>query len=158
MKIGVDLDNTLINFNRAFLVGAKELGLLPFDWQGNKMQIRDFLRSKTGGEIQWQNLQGQVYGRLIAHAHLFAGVYRFLFRCHQRGIIVDIVSHKTEYGHNDESKVPIRAAAIDFLANNGVTAGDNALLRKIYFESSREEKLQRIVQGQLFINILHWGA
>ena len=148
MKIGVDLDNTLINFNRAFLVGAKELGLLPFDWQGNKMQIRDFLRSKTGGEIQWQNLQGQVYGRLIAHAHLFAGVYRFLFRCHQRGIIVDIVSHKTEYGHNDESKVPIRAAAIDFLANNGVTAGDNALLRKIYFESSREEKLQRIVINQ----------
>jgi len=145
MTIGVDLDNTLIDYDFAFYTGAKELGLIGEDWHGGKRRIRELLRSKVGGEIHWQNLQGQVYGRLMTHARLFEGVYRFLFRCRQRGYIVDVVSHKTEYGHNDKQKVPIRKAATDFLDSHGITAGNHSLLRRVYFEGSREEKLSRIV-------------
>jgi hypothetical protein len=146
--IGVDLDNTLINYDAAFLIGAQDLGMLASDWHGDKGQIREYLRLCDGGETQWQNLQGQVYGRLIAHARLFDDAYRFLWRCRQRGFVVDVVSHKTEYGHSDDNKVPLRKVATNFLKSHGIMAGKDGLLRDIYFESTREEKVQRIVENK----------
>jgi hypothetical protein len=146
--IGVDLDNTLIDYDRLFLIGARDLGLLATDWHGGKSQVREKLRSLEGGEIHWQNLQGQVYGQMISEARLFDGAYRFLWRCRQRGIAVDLVSHKTEYGHNDATKVPLRKAASDFLRSHGITDGKDNLLRSIYFESTREQKVQRIVENR----------
>jgi thiamine kinase-like enzyme len=145
--IGVDLDNTLINYDTAFLLGARDLGLIAPDWHGDKGQIREYLRLRDGGEAQWQCLQGQVYGRLITHARLFDDAYRFLWRCRQRGYSVDLVSHKTEYGHRDDNKVPLRKVAIDFLQSHGVIAGNDNLLRKIYFENTREAKVLRIVEN-----------
>lgn len=147
LKIGVDLDNTLINYDSAFFQGARDLGLLAPGWQGNKKQIRDYLCSHHGGEFQWQNLQGQVYGRLISHARLFDGVYRFLWRCRQRGCPVDLVSHKTEYGHNDNNRVPLRKVALEFLASHGIVPGEDGLLRGVSFENTREQKVQRIIEN-----------
>lgn len=143
----MDLDNTLINYDLAFLQGARDLGLVASDWHGDKKQISDYLRSHDGGESQWQNLQGQVYGRLITHARLFDGVYRFLWRCHQRGFAVDLVSHKTEYGHNDSNKVPLRKVALEFLASHGIAPGEGGLLRGVSFENTREQKVQRIIEN-----------
>jgi aminoglycoside phosphotransferase (APT) family kinase protein len=148
LTIGVDLDNTLIDYDRPFLIGARELGLLAADWHGGKSQVREKLRSRECGEIHWQNLQGQVYGQMISEARLFDGAYRFLWRCRQRGIAVDLVSHKTEYGHNDAAKVPLRKVASDFLRSHGITDGKDELLRSIYFESTREQKVQRIVENR----------
>lgn len=142
------MDNTLINYDMTFLYGARELGLVPPDWYGDKKQTRDYLRSQDGGESQWQNLQGQVYGQFITQAHLFDGAYRFLWRCHQRGFVVDLVSHKTEYGHNDINKVPLRQVALEFLASHGITPGEkNSLLREVFFENTREQKIQRIIEN-----------
>ncbi len=147
MKIGIDLDNTLINYDSAFLLGAAELGLTGPDWHGDKYQTRERIRSSNYGEIKWQILQGQVYGRLIGHAKIFSGVYRFLWRCRQRGITVDLVSHKTEFGHRDVNKVPLRIVAIDFLAKHGITVGRNNLVNYLFFESTREEKIRRIAEN-----------
>lgn len=142
------MDNTLINYDKTFLYGAKELGLVAPDWCGDKKQTKDYLRSQDGGESKWQDLQGQVYGRFIAYAHLFDGVYRFLWRCRQRGFIVDLVSHKTEYGHNDINKVPLRKVALEFLASHGIVpTEENGLLRAIFFENTREQKVQRIIEN-----------
>ena len=148
LKIGIDIDNTLINYDAVFLLGAHELGMIVPSWHGNKNQIREYLRSRDGGEEQWQKLQGQVYGRLITNAHIFDGAYRFLWRCHQLGIIVDLVSHKTEYGHHDESYVPLREVAIEFLKSHGVMTGKKNLLRNICFESTREQKVLRIIENE----------
>ena len=146
----MDLDNTLLNYDAAFLQGAQELGLIEKDWQGNKSQIKSLIQLTAGGEGKWQSLQGQVYGRLIHHAQLFDGAYRFLWRCQNRGIDVEIVSHKTEYGHGDTKKVPLRKVALDFLSRQGVSVGvspDN-LLRRVFFENTREEKIKRILENK----------
>ena len=108
MRIGIDLDNTLICYNRVFLSAAQQSGLVPSDWEGSKREIRKYLREKEEGEIAWQSLQGKVYGRWIHHAQLFPGAERFLWRCKQLGLAVEVVSHKTECGYVDAFFVDIK--------------------------------------------------
>ena len=145
MRIGVDLDNTLICYNRAFLSAAQQTGLVPSGWEGSKRKIRAYLREKEGGEIAWQSLQGKVYGRQLHHAQLFPGAERFLWRCKQLGLEVEVVSHKTEYGHVDGQKIPLRDVAMKFLEKSGIYSTDEVtLLNEIQFCSTREEKIRCI--------------
>ena len=78
MKIGVDLDNTIISYDRAFQFAALDQGVIESDCQYSKQDLREIIRNKQNGEIQWQKLQGYVYGKGIHKAELFQGVYRFL--------------------------------------------------------------------------------
>ncbi|MEO0534995.1 MAG: hypothetical protein AAF215_14145 [Cyanobacteria bacterium P01_A01_bin.123] len=145
MRIGVDLDNTLLKYDRAFLAAAAQLNLVLPNEVKTKQQIRSFARSKPDGELLWQRLQGLAYGVCIVdHADLFPGVKRFLWRCQQRAHQVIVVSHKTEYGHFDSSRTPLRVAARDCLKKHGLLAAQSPFLHQLFFESTRTEKLHRI--------------
>ena len=85
MLIGIDLDNTLIDYTDAFIHGAHELELVPENWIGHKLELQNYICSSLGGELKWQKLQGKVYGNWIYKAKLFQGAFRFLWRCRQRG-------------------------------------------------------------------------
>ena len=85
MRIGIDLDNTLIDYTEAFVFGAKEMGLIPEKWNGRKAKIREFIRNRPEGEQSWEALQGKVYGRWIGKAQLYPGSFRFLWRCSLKG-------------------------------------------------------------------------
>ncbi|TGN07981.1 phosphotransferase [Leptospira ilyithenensis] len=142
MKIGIDLDNTIISYDKSFALAGKKLNLIPEDWFGSKLEVREFLRKSPDGEDKWQRLQGKVYGRYLDLAELYPGVYRFLWRCKKKGIPVDIVSHKTEYGHYDDEKVSLRKAALDFLSANGLnTADEKSFIRNVSFHNTKEEKV-----------------
>ena len=80
MLIGLDFDNTVICYDAVFLDAAKKRGLLPASFVGTKQQVRDTIRLAPGGEIEWQKLQGYVYGAGIGGAKLFPGVDAFLRR------------------------------------------------------------------------------
>lgn len=138
MNIGVDLDNTLINYDAAFLVAAEFLQInLPVAFR-SKTRIREFLRTQPNGESTWQKLQGLAYGRYACkHARLYPGVRRFLWRCRWQGEQVTVISHKTEQ---------LRQAAIDFLTLQGVLDGQNSLIQAIIFKNTREEKLACIAE------------
>jgi len=57
--IGLDFDNTLVDYTAAFREEAAALGLsMP---GASKTQIRDTLRLQPDGEILWQKLQARVY-------------------------------------------------------------------------------------------------
>ena len=141
MRLGIDLDNTLVCFDEVFVDKAHELGLIPEGWQGKKQQIKDYLRRATGEDKEWQRLQGQVYGKGIEKARLFPGVYRFLWRCKCRGIVVDVISHKSEYGHFDQSRTPLRQVSIEFLEKSRIFSSDRtSLLNSVEFFSTREGK------------------
>ena len=70
MIIGIDLDNTVIDYTEAFLFGARQLKLIPKEWTGKKLKLKSLVQSLSEGELQWQKLQGQVYGQWIQHAKL----------------------------------------------------------------------------------------
>ena len=108
--IGIDFDNTIVDYDDVFLTAAKERGLVDEKIRGGKEAIREVLRLKPNGENAWQSLQGYVYGKRITDAVMFEGFATFLRLCRAQGHRISIVSHKTEYGHFDESRLSLRDA------------------------------------------------
>jgi hypothetical protein len=147
MRIGIDFDNTIITYDAVFGVMARQRGLIGDGVCGRgKQAIRDHIRLLPDGEIAWQQLQGQVYGRGIAEAAMFPGVASFLRRCHAQQHPVVIVSHKTEYGHYDPDRVNLRQAALDWMTAQGLFRDFALSTANVYFEGTRGEKLRRIAE------------
>ena len=147
MRIGIDLDNTIIDYTEAFLYGARQLKYIPEKWLGQKIELKNFVQSHSDGELKWQKLQGKVYGQWIHHAKLYSGVFRFLWRCRQRDWETIVVSHKTEFGHFDRDKISLRDSAKEFLNSGQIWDSDGeGLLNELRFESTREQKIQTIAE------------
>jgi hypothetical protein len=145
LRIGVDFDNTIISYDDVFSAMAKRWGLIDPAFAGRKQAVRDAIRLLPDGELAWQRLQGQVYGKGIASARMVAGVDEFLRRCRAEGCAVMIISHKTEYGHCDPDRVNLRQAARNWIAAKGLVDGEYGIpATNVFFESTRAEKLARI--------------
>ena len=146
MKIGLDFDNTLVSYDQVFQEAAKELRLIAENWSGNKQRLKAYIGSLPNGEKRWQQLQGQVYGRWMHQAVMMDGAAWFLHRCRVQGIQIVIVSHKTEFGHYDLEKVPLREVAKKWMKNQGFFRADGFGIdeNSVYFEDTRAEKIQRI--------------
>ena len=115
IRIGIDFDNTIAGYDNVFLRVAKEIKLIPSDFEGSKKSIRDAIRKLDDGENKWQCLQGRVYGRNMKDAHMIDGVADFLSYCRNlNDVDIYIVSHKTEYGHYDPMKINLRDAAMSW--------------------------------------------
>ena len=146
-KIGIDLDNTIISYDDVFQLAANKFGLLDNNNCLSKESLRNQIRNQKNGEKKWQKLQGYVYGEGINEAALFPGVYRFLWRCKERKIDVEIVSHKTEFGHFDSKKISLRDSATNFLINHGLLDNKNPLIKKVTYKNSKKEKIDYIKQN-----------
>jgi hypothetical protein len=145
MRIGIDFDNTLIDYDRVFLAAARDRELVPPDFSGSKRAVRDAIRLLPDGELTWQRLQGYVYGAGISGAVRFAGAKEFLERCANAGIETFIVSHKTQYGHYDPARVDLREAARGWMTAQGFFCAAQGLSAdRVYFEEDRAHKLARI--------------
>lgn len=137
--IGLDFDNTLVDYTAAFHAEAAKLNLGELS---TKTEIRDRLRRRAGGEIAWQKLQARVYGPGIANAKMMLGAQAFIDECKKRKVPLAIVSHKTRYAAQDPEGVDLRQAAHQWLdcQNIGIAA------ENIFFEETREAKLGRIAR------------
>lgn len=145
LRVGIDFDNTIIAYDEVFRAAAKRAGLIDANFVGRKQGVRDAIRLLPDGELAWQRLQGEVYGKGIGGATLVPGVDAFLRRCRAEGCTVAIVSHKTEYGHYDPDRVNLRKAALDWMAAQGLFDDVHAIPQdNVHFGSTRAEKLGRI--------------
>jgi len=151
MRIGIDFDNTLINYDAVFCKAAQERGLIGADFrETTKQAVRDAIRLLPDGEMSWQRLQGFIYSRRIADATMFDGVDRFLRRARAAGHGIVIVSHKTEFGHLDPERINLRQAALDWMERHGFFCQQGFGMKRenVHFESTRAEKLARITRLQ----------
>ena len=146
MVIGVDFDNTILNYDAAFFYRALELGLISNGQGKHKRELRDQVRLLPDGEILWQQLQSYVYTQGMAKAYLIDGVKDFFVSCKQAGIQTYIVSHKTQYASLAPEKINLRQIALDWMGINGFFKSDVLGLdvSEVYFESTRSEKIGRI--------------
>ena len=113
--IGIDFDNTLISYDDLIHTLAVEQKLIPSSFVKQKKEIRDYLRTQPGGEIEWQKIQALIYGARIGEAQLIEGVKSFLRNCAKHGIKVYIVSHKTEFSNLYKDGINFRASALQWM-------------------------------------------
>lgn len=112
----------------------------------NKGNVRDYLR-QSGREEDWIELQGYVYGARMQNASPFPGVLEFFTRCKQRGVTVCIISHKTRYPFRGAIH-DLHQAAQEWLEIHSFydPSGIGLLPNQVYFELSKQEKLDRITR------------
>jgi len=147
LHIGLDLDNTLIIYDRVFSEAVVELGLLPSDHGlATKTEIKSALISRAGNEDDWMRLQGQVYGRFIGRAILCPGAGDFLRMARGAGARLSIVSHKTRFGHFDPDRVDLWDAALGWLQSEGFFDAHGFGLdpADVHFRETRAEKIAQI--------------
>src|SRR3984893_5282931 len=123
MRIGVDFDNPLVCYDRAFAAVGKEAGLLPADFTGGKDAAKRWLYRERPDGYLWERLQGLVYGQRIDRAEVYHGAAEFFRRCRERnGWQVYVVSHKTLLAHHDRLRTDLREGALAWMRRPGFLA------------------------------------
>ncbi|HEV2552957.1 MAG TPA: hypothetical protein VGV17_04240 [Bosea sp. (in: a-proteobacteria)] len=146
VHIGLDLDNTIIDYSSVFAPIAAELGLLP---QGHGLRSKDEIKSRlrdlAGDDTLWMRLQGQVYGKFIGLARPYDGAIAAIRGFRAAGHRVSIVSHKTRLGHFDPDHVDLWDAASGWLATNGLVGEAGPIAPSdVHYRVTREEKVDTI--------------
>ena len=144
--VGIDFDNTIVDYSQLISDTAAEMGLSLGTGPKSKDEVRDLVRNLPDGELNWQRLQASIYGPGIRKANPSPGVMTFLTGCKQRGLEVYIVSHKTRFATQDNGGVDLQKAAVRWLEeNNFLDERETGISQsRVYFEDTRNEKLQRI--------------
>jgi len=146
--IGVDLDNTIVSYDSLIYDVALELSFIGVNSKKSKKFIRGEIRKLPQGEEKWQKLQAIVYGPRMKDAQLIHGVVEFFKLCKENSIKVYVISHKTELASFDETKTNLRTATLNWMEKNKFFKADGLSLSKnnVFFEGTREEKIERIKQ------------
>ena len=157
LRIGLDFDNTIANYDQAFPEVARILGYETNNLKAtlNKRELKLELLKQSDGDTAWQKVQGLVYGKYIDLASLYPGVCEFVLRALASGHEIFIVSHKTELGHFDESRTPLRQAATTWLINQNLVGDSDSKikLQNIFYAETRDEKIDKIIELQLDVFI-----
>jgi hypothetical protein len=146
MVIGVDFDNTIVCYDELFHRIAVEQGLIPADVPATKGRVREFLR-RHGKEEDWTRLQGYVYGARMLEAPAFPGALDFFADCVREGVRVCIISHRTRYPYQGPP-YDLHLTARQWLTDHGFfdPGGIGLSVERVYFDVTKQEKFQRIVQ------------
>jgi hypothetical protein len=149
-RIGLDFDNTIVDYRPLFVPAARALGFLDDAFaSSDKTGVRDRLRALPGGEERWQRLQAHVYGEAIDAAHAYDGFERFLRAARVRGARLWIVSHKSRFAAAAPAGPDLRDAAQRWLTRLGIVGAGGIAPGDVFFEATRGEKLQRIAELEL---------
>lgn len=142
MRIGIDFDNTIACYDGVFYRAAIERGLIPADLSSSKNAVRDFLNG-SGKKDEFTKLQGFVYGSRMNMVRPYHQVDSFIESACQKGYDLFIVSHKSRYPIMGPS-YDMHAAAREFLVSNELIGLGRIPSLNVYFELTKEEKINRV--------------
>ncbi len=149
MNIGIDLDNTLIDYSNVFAHVGIDCGVLPQDMvNAPKSVVKSYIQQDPQWETIWMRIQGQVYGHYIERATLMQGAKETLLFLRDKKAQLFIVSHKTIFGHFDAHKVNLHDAALSWLRGHDFFSdtGFGIDIRNVHFLETRDAKLRRIAE------------
>ncbi len=144
MIIGLDFDNTVINYDDVFYQYAVEEGLCDDAIKKNKKTIRDAIRKLPDGEVRWQELQAYAYGPGIKNARLNSGVSDFICRCSEHKIKVYIISHKTQFAAQDTTGISLHTYALSWIKKTGIFSTTGLKQQDVFFEPGRKKKFNEL--------------
>jgi len=159
MKIGIDFDNTISNYEKIlYKLAIKKKIIKPEVTNFNKLIIKKNILNKTKSIEEWKKIQSQIYGKYMLEAKLFEGFAKFILLCNYKKIEVFIVSHKTKYPHYNFDKIDLRNQAVLWMKKNNFFKTNflNLKIENIFFESSLNKKINTIkkIQCNYFIDDL----
>lgn len=144
MKIGIDLDNTIIDYQGVFSEIAIEKGYIKKQDAHTKEEVKQLMHSKGMNE-EFTELQGLVYGKEILRAKPMQGVIEAMKKSRSMKVDLVIISHKTRYPYKGE-KIDLHIAAKDWLTKNNLLREELTGITedKLFFEATMEDKINRI--------------
>jgi phosphoglycolate phosphatase-like HAD superfamily hydrolase len=142
LRIGVDLDNTIVCYDELFHRLALEHGWIPRDTPVRKTAVRAALRA-GGREVLWTELQGEAYGVRMAGSRAYPGARSCLAACRQRGAEVCIISHRSRAPYRGPV-TDLHATAIAWLEAEGFVSPEVVPLGNVHLELTRRAKVERI--------------
>ena len=144
IKLGLDFDNTLIDYDEVFYEIANEKNLIPKGIKKTKVEVRRYLKDQ-GKEELFTLLQGEVYGSRINLAKQSKGMFETIKMLKKKEIELFIVSHKTLHPYAGP-KFNLHEAALKWLTQNNFFKPSELDFEKknIFFELTVENKIKRI--------------
>jgi hypothetical protein len=142
MLIGLDLDNTIICYDRLFHGVAIKMELIDKSVAPSKIAVKTKVMNVHGNDV-WTELQAEVYGPSLRGALEYPGALAFAEEARCSGHDLVILSHKTRFPHRGV-RHDLQRAALDWLEMHGwmsVIGSDN-----IEFHKSRAEKVAAIAR------------
>lgn len=139
-RLGLDLDNTLIDYTASFESLAPHFGITGP--QATRDEIRGQLRRPEGDE-EWQRFQSLLYTEGLENALPATGAVELIRGCKSNDIEVFIVSHKTRRGPDRFGARDLRAPALQWLTNHNLVPG---LIPRdhVFFSDSVDAKIESI--------------
>ena len=144
-RIGLDLDNTVIDYAPAYRPVAKEMGL-PQQLV-DRESIRESLRKSEEDDEEWQRFQALLYTDGLAYAQPAPGLLEFLSMCDSIGVSVVIISHKTETTPERFGSRDLRVPAFEWLQTQGIVP-THVSPDGVFFCINRVEKVRKITELQ----------
>ena len=126
MLIGIDLDNTIINYDPVFKSILINKNIKTKNIKNYKKKLKNILNP-----VEWTKLQGNIYGNKIINAEIYCNFINFLNFTKKNNIEVAIISHKTKYPYIGK-KVDLHKSAKKFLKKKLV---NYKYKKEIYFEN-----------------------
>lgn len=144
MILGIDFDNTIVNYDHVFHKVALERNLIPPELDISKAEVRRYLR-EIGKESAWTELQGYVYGARMAEARPFPHSLEYVTRWIKSGVKIYIVSHKTRTPYSGAS-YDLHKSAWQWLESQGFFDRHRINLKKcnVFFELTKRNKIKCI--------------
>lgn len=144
MIIGIDFDNTIVDYTGVFHAVALELGWIPATIGQSKTEVKQYF-IENNMEIKWTELQGLVYGKYIHHAKPYPDCLSVLQQLKKTGAKLYLISHKTKSPFIGE-KIDLHSCAVNWLINHGFLQTANAPFSAtdIHFNEKKEQKIKRI--------------
>ena len=152
-KLGLDFDNTLIDYDEVFFKLALKKNLIPPTINKDKKSVRKFFIDNNI-EDEFITLQGEVYGLKVLEAKQSFGMFEALRSLKNDNFELIIVSHKTKYPYSGD-KYNLHKAASNWLEVNKFFDEDGLAMKRenVYFELTKEAKISRIEQLNISLYI-----
>ncbi|MBK24091.1 MAG: hypothetical protein CME70_08840 [Halobacteriovorax sp.] len=137
MRICIDIDNTLLNYEPLFFEESKPIP------KGIKFlpELKEYLQKKS--HDQWLKVQGLCYGKRVTDVNLFQRVKESIQALIGEGHEVYLVSHKTKTSYCG-NYTGLQNLVLDRLEVLGLTSIIKD--RNIFLLESLEEKLEQIIK------------
>lgn len=143
MKLGIDFDNTIVSYVRFFQEYASNQSIILEDHESPKISVRNALKKKPRGNLDWTKLQGEVYGSKMSDALPYEGFFSFLNECLSRTWQVVIISHRTLYPAVGKP-TNLHSVALDWLKEYRIISEDMLAPSQCFYETTLVNKIFRI--------------